>query len=412
MVGWTAFGGSLGPVVLLVFGLLLAGSAPELSEAIAADPIGALTTVLPTWFLVPFALVAVLGLVGGAVLDIYSSGLALLSAGLRIPRYLAALVDGVLMVIGTTYVVFAADDFLGPFQGFLITLGVPIAAWCGVMLADIALRRRDYAERRALPADRPVRRRPAGADRAGGARHRARLGAGHQHVRGLAGLAGLPARPVRARRQGGRLGVRQPRRPGRARDRLPRHPAHRAGPGPGAGGAAPPADRWRRPAAWLVVIDMQAVFADPASGWAVPRFAAAAAGVDRLLPAFAERTVHTRFVAPAEPAGAWRAYYEQWPWALQPPDAPLYQLAGELARPDAGPADLRQVGARAGRGDRWRPGPGAGRRGDRVLRAVHRAGRGRRRVRSGSPPTPAPGPPTPTMSARWRRWRSTRPWSP
>ena len=30
--------------------------------------------------------------------------------------------------------------------GFLITLGVPIAAWCGVMLADIALRRRDYAE--------------------------------------------------------------------------------------------------------------------------------------------------------------------------------------------------------------------------------------------------------------------------
>jgi nucleobase:cation symporter-1, NCS1 family len=146
VAGWTAFGGSLGPVVLLLFGLLLAGSAPGLSEAIGADPIGALTTVLPTWFLVPFALVAVLGLVGGAVLDIYSSGLALLSAGVRIPRYLAAFVDGVLMLIGTTYVVFAADDFIGPFQGFLITLGVPIAAWCGVLLADIALRRRDYAE--------------------------------------------------------------------------------------------------------------------------------------------------------------------------------------------------------------------------------------------------------------------------
>ena len=46
---------------------------------------------LPTWFLVPFALVAVLGLVGGAVLDIYSSGLALLTLGLRIPRWSAAL---------------------------------------------------------------------------------------------------------------------------------------------------------------------------------------------------------------------------------------------------------------------------------------------------------------------------------
>src|SRR6185369_7289241 len=107
---------------------------------------GALTDVLPTRFLVPFTLVAVLGLGGGAVLDIYSSGLSLLAAGVRLPRHLAALVDGVIMIIGTVYVVFAADDFIGPFQGFLITLGVPIAAWCGVLLADIALRRRDYAE--------------------------------------------------------------------------------------------------------------------------------------------------------------------------------------------------------------------------------------------------------------------------
>jgi nicotinamidase-related amidase len=79
---------------------------------------------------------------------------------------------------------------------------------------------------------------------------------------------------------------------------------------------------------WLVVIDMQAVFADPDSGWAVPRFAAAAAGVDRLRPAFPERTLHTRFVAPAEPAGAWVDYYAQWPWARQPPDAPLWDLVG------------------------------------------------------------------------------------
>ncbi len=144
--GWTTFGGALGPAVLIVFGLLLAGSSPQLSQDVGTDPIGALAEVLPTWFLVPFAIVAVLGLMGGAVLDIYSSGLSLLAAGIRIPRHFAALVDGVIMVIGTIYVVFAADDFIGPFQGFLITLGVPIAAWCGVLLADIALRKRDYAE--------------------------------------------------------------------------------------------------------------------------------------------------------------------------------------------------------------------------------------------------------------------------
>ncbi|MER5516692.1 cytosine permease [Streptomyces sp. NPDC002763] len=146
VIGWTTFGSSVGPLLLLVFGLLLAGSSDVLDKAIAADPIGALTTILPTWFLVPFAVVAVLGLVGGAVLDIYSSGLALLSAGLRVPRYLAALVDGVLMIAGSVYIVFFADDFLGQFMGFLTTLGVPIAAWCGIMLADLALRRRDYDE--------------------------------------------------------------------------------------------------------------------------------------------------------------------------------------------------------------------------------------------------------------------------
>lgn len=146
VVWWTTFGSSLAPVLLLIFGILLAGSSSKLSDAIAGDPIGALASLLPTWFLVPFVIVAVLGLVGGAVLDIYSSGLALLSAGVRLPRYAAAGIDGVIMTAGAIYVVFFASDFLGPFQGFLITLGVPIAAWCGIFVADIGLRRRDYAE--------------------------------------------------------------------------------------------------------------------------------------------------------------------------------------------------------------------------------------------------------------------------
>jgi nucleobase:cation symporter-1, NCS1 family len=146
VIGWTTFASSIAPIFLLVFGLLLAGSSKGLFTAIENDPIGALTTLLPTWFLVPFAIVAVLGLIGGSVLDIYSSGLALLTLGLRIPRYRAALIDGTVMTLGTIYVVFVAHNFVPQFEGFLITLGVPIAAWCGVMLADIALRRRDYAE--------------------------------------------------------------------------------------------------------------------------------------------------------------------------------------------------------------------------------------------------------------------------
>jgi purine-cytosine permease-like protein len=147
VVWWTTFGGSVAPIILLFFGLLLAGSSSHLSTAVGDDPVGALAKLLPTWFLVPFVIVALAGLIGGAVLDIYSSGLSLLSAGLRIPRYAAAGVDGVIMLIGTIYIVFFANNFLSQFEGFLITVGVLIAAWCGVFLGDLALRRKNYAEK-------------------------------------------------------------------------------------------------------------------------------------------------------------------------------------------------------------------------------------------------------------------------
>jgi len=144
--GWTTFGGAVAPVVLTVFGILLALSSSKLSDNIANDPIGALTTLLPTWYLVPFIVVAVLGLVGGAVLDIYSSGLALLTLGVKVRRPVAAAIDGVIMCLGAIYVVFIADNFLVPFQGFLITVGVPIAAWAGIFVADLLLRHQPYAD--------------------------------------------------------------------------------------------------------------------------------------------------------------------------------------------------------------------------------------------------------------------------
>ncbi|RYB95307.1 allantoin permease [Nocardioides oleivorans] len=144
IVAWNTAGGALAPVVLVLFGLALAGSSTDILDGVAGDPIGTLATLLPTWFLVPFLLAAILSLVSGAVLGIYSSGLTLLSLGVKLKRPQAAAVDGVLLTLGTFYVVFVAEDFAGPFQSFLITLGVPLAAWAGVMISDIALRRRDY----------------------------------------------------------------------------------------------------------------------------------------------------------------------------------------------------------------------------------------------------------------------------
>jgi len=146
VVGWTVFGASVVPITLVIYGSLLAGSSKELSEKIAMDPIGALTTLVPTWYLIPFAAVAILGLIGGAILDLYSSGLALISVGLPVKRHIAASIDAVIMTLGTIYIVWIAGDFFGPFQGFLITLGVPIAVWSAIFVADVIMRKKDYAE--------------------------------------------------------------------------------------------------------------------------------------------------------------------------------------------------------------------------------------------------------------------------
>ena len=114
IVGWNTLGGALAPALLVCYGLALAGSDQVIRDGIAADPIGTLATLLPTWVLVPFLLAAILSLVSGAVLGIYSSGLTLLSLGVRIPRPAAALIDGVILTLGTFYVVFVAENFINP----------------------------------------------------------------------------------------------------------------------------------------------------------------------------------------------------------------------------------------------------------------------------------------------------------
>ena len=146
VIGWTVLGASVVPVTLVIFGAALSASSEDLAGAIANDPIGALTTILPTWYLIIFALVAILGLVGGAILNLYSSGLTLISLGVPVKRHVAASLDAFIMFIGAIYFVWIADDFFYPFQGFLITLGVPIAAWSAMFVTDVLLRNRYHQD--------------------------------------------------------------------------------------------------------------------------------------------------------------------------------------------------------------------------------------------------------------------------
>jgi nicotinamidase-related amidase len=114
-----------------------------------------------------------------------------------------------------------------------------------------------------------------------------------------------------------------------------------------AGGPTPP---------WLAVIDMQEIFGAPDSPWAAPGFAGTVAPVNRLVAAAGSRVTFTRFVAPAQPEGAWVDYYRQWPFALQPPDAPTYRLVDEVDHRGRGVLDATTFSKWPALADVVRPG--------------------------------------------------------
>lgn len=95
---------------------------------------------------------------------------------------------------------------------------------------------------------------------------------------------------------------------------------------------------------WLAVIDLQHVFADPASPWAAPRFAEIVEPVTRLVDAFADRAVFTRFLAPVAPRGAWRAYYADWSFALVAAGDPLYRLVPRFSSYEGTAVDATTFG--------------------------------------------------------------------
>lgn len=139
VIGWTTCGGALPVCVLILVGFLLTSRVSNLASA--ANPIQLIGSVLPAWMAVPYLLTAIGGLVAGADLNLYSSGLNLLTLGLKLERFKAVLIDGTLMIIGAIYVLLVAQDFLGAFESFLLLLANGLTAWGAVFLVDMLLRR-------------------------------------------------------------------------------------------------------------------------------------------------------------------------------------------------------------------------------------------------------------------------------
>jgi NCS1 family nucleobase:cation symporter-1 len=137
---WTVLGGTLPLFVLMIVGVMLASRKPDLATiAGPADLIG----FLPAWMAIPYLITAIGGLIPAAALDIYSSGLNLLTAGIRLKRYYAVLIDGVLMVAGAIFVMLIAQNFFTPFYAFVTLMAAGLTTWAAIFLIDM-LPRREY----------------------------------------------------------------------------------------------------------------------------------------------------------------------------------------------------------------------------------------------------------------------------
>lgn len=151
IVGWTVLGSTLPLFLLILTGTLLSRSVKNLASS--ANPVQAIGSALPAWMAIPYLLVTIGGLIVEADLSIYSSGLNLLTLGLKVQRYKTVLLDGILMIAGAAYVLLIAQNFLGPFESFLQLLADGLTAWSAVFLVDM-LKRRSYDARGLIETDR------------------------------------------------------------------------------------------------------------------------------------------------------------------------------------------------------------------------------------------------------------------
>ena len=142
IIFWTSMGISLPVAILLIVGVLLADTNPDLSAAAAAQPIAALTNLLPFWFFVPFSVVIVASLLAASMTGVYSSGLALMALGLPATRALTTFLNALIIAVGSFYLLFISCCPLATFQPFLAAVSVVMGSTGAIVLVDFIRQKR------------------------------------------------------------------------------------------------------------------------------------------------------------------------------------------------------------------------------------------------------------------------------
>ena len=136
IIAWVTLSATLPTTLLVAAGYFAAEQVHGLATTL--DPVGPLRAALPAWLAVPYLLAAAGGMLAETDLALYSSGLNLLALGVRIRRSRTVLVDAAVVIGGGAYLMLGGQGFMSPFESFLELLADGLAAWAGVVLADMA----------------------------------------------------------------------------------------------------------------------------------------------------------------------------------------------------------------------------------------------------------------------------------
>ncbi|WGW14130.1 cytosine permease [Saxibacter everestensis] len=151
---YAAVGGFVPYVLLQILGAATASITLDVS-----DPISGLPGVLPAWFVVPYLILAMVSLLVQNSTNLYSSGLNLQTAGVKVSRVGMVLVDTVLCAV-ITYVAVTGESFYALLNAFLGLLVIWLAPWVAIYITDWLMRRGRYDL--AALADEPGRKRAGG----------------------------------------------------------------------------------------------------------------------------------------------------------------------------------------------------------------------------------------------------------
>ncbi len=137
---YTALGSAIPLFILMVLGILMTSNAPE---AMASDdPIAGLARQMPSWMVIPYFFTALGSIIPPAVISLRSARLSLDAMNIQVSDRISVVIHGLIMIILPVYVIFINGDFLGAFYMFLGYVGICLAAWASIFMADYMVLRK------------------------------------------------------------------------------------------------------------------------------------------------------------------------------------------------------------------------------------------------------------------------------